>query len=141
MWKYIRYKLFARRAEKELAEQYKGLRESAIEWNITTLTENTLLMQIRKVAEEVDEVLDAIEHNPANIIPEKADVLISIWGLSAFNTKLGLVAEETFVKVNSITGDYMSDILQAAGKKLIELNQRTYVKQKGVYHHQKQTIN
>lgn len=141
MWRYIRYKLFARKAERELAEQYNGLRESAIEWNITTLTENTLLMQIRKVAEEVNEVLDAIEHNPANIIPEKADVLISIWGLSAFNTKLGLVAEETFMKVNAITGDSMSDILNAAGEKLIELNQRTYVKQKGVYHHQKRTIN
>lgn len=141
MWRYIRYKLFARKAERELAEQYNGLRESAIEWNVMTLTENTLLMQMRKVAEEVNEVLDAIENNPENIIPEKADVLISIWGLSAFSTKLGLVAEETFMKVNTITGDSMIDILNAAGEKLIELNQRTYVKQNGVYHHQKRTIN
>lgn len=122
--------------ERKLKEWYESLRESAIEWNITTLTENTITMQIRKVCEEVCEVLDAVTFEEA--IKEKADVLISVWGLSAFDDKLGTKAEKFFWETNTLPE---KKILVAAESKLVELHTRTYEIKDGVYHHNKKRIN
>ena len=59
LWYIIKCFLFANSPERKFKNWYEGLRNSAIEWNATTLTENTLSMQIRKVCEEICEVLDA----------------------------------------------------------------------------------
>lgn len=116
--------------ERKFKKWYEDLRESAIEWNVTTLVENTITMQIRKVCEEVGEVLDAETYEEA--INEKADVLISVWGISAFDTKLGMKAERFFWDTNNIP---IKEILIAAETKITELHKRTYVKDGKVYRH------
>lgn len=130
LWYIIKYKLFASSEERKFGKWYRDLRNSAIEWNVTTLTENTLSMQIRKVCEEVCEMLDA--QTSAEVIEEKADILISIWGLSAFDTIVGSMAEQLFVNVSY---GFMEDILKAAESKITELHKRTYVKDGKVYRH------
>lgn len=133
----IRYGLFATKEERMVGEWYKRLRESAVEWNVTTLTDNTLIMQIRKVLEEIEEVLEAVETNPENKVKELADVLISIWGLSAFDPKLANIAEQAFVLLND---KGLKAILTAANEKITELYKREYEIVDGVYHHkEKQT--
>lgn len=116
--------------ERKFKKWYEDLRDSAIEWNVTTLVENTITMQIRKVCEEVGEVLDAETYEEA--INEKADVLISIWGLSVFDTKLGMKAERFFWDTNNLPA---KEILIAAEAKITELHKRTYVKEGKVYRH------
>lgn len=116
--------------ERKFKKWYEDLRDSAIEWNVTTLVENTITMQIRKVCEEVGEVLDAETYEEA--INEKADVLISIWGISAFDTKLGMKAERFFWDTNNLP---VKEILIAAEAKITELHKRTYVKEGKVYRH------
>lgn len=124
--------------ERKFKKWYEDLRNSAIEWNVTTLTENTLSMQIRKVFEEVGEVLDAETYE--EVINEKADVLISVWGISAFDTKLGMNAEHFFWDTNNLP---LKEILIAAEAKITELHKRTYVKDGKVYRHtqEQQTLN
>lgn len=116
--------------ERKFKKWYEDLRDSAIEWNVTTLVENTITMQIRKVCEEVGEVLDAETYEEA--INEKADVLISVWGISAFDTKLGMKAERFFWDTNNLP---VKEILIAAEAKITELHKRTYVKDGKVYRH------
>lgn len=116
--------------ERKFKKWYEDLRDSAIEWNVTTLVENTITMQIRKVCEEVGEVLDAETYEEA--INEKADVLISVWGISAFDTKLGMKAERFFWDTNNLP---IKEILIAAEAKITELHKRTYVKDGKVYRH------
>lgn len=116
--------------ERKFKKWYEDLRNSAIEWNVTTLVENTITMQIRKVCEEVGEVLDAETYEEA--INEKADVLISVWGISAFDTKLGMKAERFFWDTNNLSA---KEILIAAEAKITELHKRTYVKDGKVYRH------
>lgn len=133
----IRYGLFATKEERMFGDWYKSLRESAVEWNVTTLTDNTLIMQIRKVLEEIEEVLEAVETNPENKVKELADVLISIWGLSAFDPKLANIAEQSFVLLND---KGLKAILTAANEKITELYKREYEIVDGVYRHkEKQT--
>lgn len=137
LWNMIRYGLFATKEERMFGEWYKSLRESAVEWNVTTLTDNTLIMQIRKVLEEIEEVLEAVETNPENKVKELADVLISIWGLSAFDPKLANIAEQAFVLLND---KGLKAILTAANEKITELYKREYEIVDGVYRHkEKQT--
>lgn len=116
--------------ERKFKKWYEDLRDSAIEWNVTTLTENTITMQIRKVCEEVGEVLDAETYE--EVIKEKADVLISVWGISAFDTKLGMKAERFFWDTNNLS---VKEILITAEAKITELHKRTYVKDGKVYRH------
>lgn len=116
--------------ERKFKKWYEDLRDSAIEWNVTTLVENTITMQIRKVCEEVGEVLDAETYEEA--INEKADVLISVWGISAFDTKLGMKAESFFWDTNNLP---IKEILISAEAKITELHKRTYVKEGKVYRH------
>lgn len=133
----IRYGLFSTKEERMFGDWYKSLRESAVEWNVTTLTDNTLIMQIRKVLEEIEEVLEAVETNPENKVKELADVLISIWGLSAFDPKLANIAEQAFVLLND---KGLKAILTAANEKITELYKREYEIVDGVYRHkEKQT--
>lgn len=133
----IRYGLFSTKEERIFGDWYKSLRESAVEWNVTTLTDNTLIMQIRKVLEEIEEVLEAVEKNPENKVKELADVLISIWGLSAFDPKLANIAEQAFVLLND---KGLKAILTAANEKITELYKREYEIVDGVYRHkEKQT--
>lgn len=137
LWNMIRYGLFSTKEERMFGDWYKSLRESAVEWNVTTLTDNTLIMQIRKVLEEIEEVLEAVETNPENKVKELADVLISIWGLSAFDPKLANIAEQAFVLLND---KGLKAILTAANEKITELYKREYEIVDGVYHHkEKQT--
>lgn len=116
--------------ERKFKKWYEDLRDSAIEWNVTTLVENTITMQIRKVCEEVGEVLDAETYEEA--INEKADVLISIWGISVFDTELGMKAERFFWDTNNLPA---KEILISAEAKITELHKRTYVKEGKVYRH------
>lgn len=116
--------------ERKFKKWYEDLRDSAIEWNVTTLVENTITMQIRKVCEEVGEVLDAETYE--EVINEKADVLISVWGISAFDTKLGMKVERFFWDTNNLP---IKEILIAAKYKITELHKRTYVKDGKVYRH------
>ena len=132
LWNIIKFRFFPSNEEKEFGEKYKTLRMSAIEWNVTTLTDNTFIMQVRKICEEVGEVLDAMETNPEDVIKEKADVLIAIWGLSAFDEIASNIAEQCFWLLN---GDG-KEIIKEAESKLIELHKRTYVKVNGVYRHE-----
>lgn len=138
LWYIIECYLFPNSPARKFKDWYKGLRNSAIEWNVTTLTENTLSMQIRKVCEEVCEMLDAETYE--EVIKEKADVLISVWGISAFDTKLGLALEECFIKTNNLP---VREILLEADSKLTQLHKRTYVKDGKVYRHteNKPTLN
>jgi len=137
LWNMIRYGLFPTKEERMFGDWYKSLRESAVEWNVTTLTENTLIMQIRKVLEEIEEVLEAVETNPENKVKELADVIISIWGLSAFDPKLANIAEQAFVCLND---KGLKAILTAANEKITELYKREYEIVDGVYRHkEKQT--
>lgn len=137
LWNMIRYKLFASKEERMFGDWYMGLRESAIEWNVTTLKDNTLIMQIRKVLEEIEEVLEAVETNPENKVKELADVLISIWGLNAFAPKLANISEQAFVTLND---KGIKEILIAANDKINELYKREYEIVDGVYRHKdKQT--
>lgn len=115
--------------ERKFKKWYEGLRDSAIEWNATTLTENTLSMQVRKICEEICEVLDA--QTREEVIKEKADVLIAIWGLNVFDPYIGMLAEKLFVNTN----DGFQEILEAAEAKITELHKRTYVKDGKVYRH------
>ena len=137
LWNMIRYGLFSTKEERMFGDWYKSLRESAVEWNVTTLTDNTLIMQIRKVLEEIEEVLEAVETNPENKVKELADVLIYIWGLSAFDPKLANIAEQSFVLLND---KGLKAILTAANEKITELYKREYEIVDGVYRHkEKQT--
>lgn len=140
LWNMIRYKLFATKEERMFGDWYFGLRESAIEWNVTTLKDNTLIMQIRKVLEEIEEVLEAVETNPENKVKELADVLISIWGLNAFAPKLANISERAFVTLND---KGIKEILIAANDKINELYKREYEIVDGVYRHKEKptTIN
>lgn len=135
LWYIIKCFLFANSPERKFKNWYEGLRNSAIEWNATTLTENTLSMQIRKVCEEVCEVLDSVTFEEA--IMEKADVLISVWGISVFDESLGAKAEKFFWEINSLP---QQAILKAAESKLIELHKRVYVKDGDVYRHKENTM-
>lgn len=121
--------------ERKFKKWYEDLRDSAIEWNVTTLVENTITMQIRKVCEEVCEVLDAETFE--EVIMEKADVLISVWGISVFDESLGAKAEKFFWETNSLP---QQAILKAAESKLIELHKRVYVKDGDVYRHKENTM-
>lgn len=136
LWNMIRYGLFATKEERMFGEWYKSLKESAIEWNVTTLTDNNLTMQIRKVLEEIGEVLEAVETNPKNKVNELADVLISIWGLSAFDYKLANIAEQAFILLND---KGLKEILVAANDKINELYKREYEMVDGVYRHKEKT--
>lgn len=136
LWNMIRYKLFATKEERMFGDWYISLRESAIEWNVTTLKNNTLTMQIRKVLEEIEEVLEAVETNPENKVKELADVLISIWGLSAFAPKLANISEQAFVILND---KGIKEILIAANDKINELYKREYEIVDGVYRHKEKT--
>lgn len=136
LWNMIRYKLFASKEERMFGDWYVSLRESSIEWNVTTLTENTLTMQIRKVLEEIEEVLEAVETNPENKVKELADVLISIWGLHAFAPKLANISEQAFVILND---KGIKEILIAANDKINELYKREYEIVDGVYRHKEKT--
>lgn len=129
LWYTIRCFLFANSPERKFRNWYEGLRNSAIEWNATTLTENTLSMQVRKICEEICEVLDA--QTREEVIKEKADVLIAIWGLNVFDSYIGMLAEKLFVNTN----DGFQEILEAAESKITELHKRTYVKDGKVYRH------
>ena len=129
LWYFIRCFL-PNTKERKFKKWYEDLRDSAIEWNATTLTENTLSMQIRKVCEEVGEVFDAETYEEA--INEKADVLISIWGISVFDTELGMKAERFFWDTNNLPA---KEILISAEAKITELHKRTYVKEGKVYRH------
>lgn len=132
LWYTIRCFLFSNSPERKFRNWYEGLRNSAIEWNATTLTENTLSMQVRKICEEICEVLDA--QTREEVIKEKADVLIAIWGLNVFDPYIGMLAEKLFVGIN----DGFQEILEAAESKITELHKRTYVKDGNVYRHIKQ---
>lgn len=136
LWNMIRYKLFASKEERMFGDWYISLRESAIEWNVTTLKDNTLTMQIRKVLEEIEEVLEAVETNPENKVKELADVLISIWGLNAFAPKLANISEQAFVILND---KGIKEILIAANDKINELYKREYEIVDGVYRHKEKT--
>ena len=136
LWNMIRYKLFASKEERMFGDWYMSLRESAIEWNVTTLKDNTLTMQIRKVLEEIEEVLEAVETNPENKVKELADVLISIWGLNAFSPKLANISEQAFVILND---KGIKEILIAANDKINELYKREYEIVDGVYRHKEKT--
>lgn len=136
LWNMIRYKLFASKEERMFGDWYISLRESAIEWNVTTLKDNTLIMQIRKVLEEIEEVLEAVETNPENKVKELADVLISIWGLNAFSPKLANISEQAFVILND---KGIKEILIAANDKINELYKREYEIVDGVYRHKEKT--
>lgn len=121
--------------ERKFKKWYEDLRNSAIEWNVTTLVENTITMQIRKVCEEVEEVLDAETYE--EVIKEKADVLISVWGIRAFDTKLGMKAERFFWDTNNLP---IKEILIASEAKIAELHKRVYVKDGDVYRHKENTM-
>lgn len=127
---YLRYKLFPTKEEKLFSFLYMGLRKDAVEWNEKCLPDNTLSMQLRKVVEEVNEVLDATTRTQQ--IKEKADVLITILGLARFSKVTSLILEEAFVK---LCGDDIKEILLAAVEKMNILWDRTYVKKGNVYHH------
>jgi hypothetical protein len=129
LWYIIKCFLFANSPERKFKNWYEGLRNSAIEWNATTLTENTLSMQVRKICEEICEVLDA--QTREEVIKEKADVLIAIWGLNVFDPYIGMLAEKLFVNTN----DGFQEILEVAESKITELHKRTYVKDGKVYRH------
>lgn len=130
LFSYLRYKLFPSKEEKLFTAWYQGLRKGSVEWNTKCLPENNLSMQLRKIVEEVIEVLDAT--TPHQQIKEKADVLIAIFGLARFNKTVSLILEEAFIK---ICGDEIKEILIAAGEKMNTLWDRTYVKKGNVYHH------
>jgi NTP pyrophosphatase (non-canonical NTP hydrolase) len=127
---YLRYKLFPSKEEKLFTEWYLGLKRGSVQWNTERLPDNTLSMQLRKIVEEVTEVLDATTRQQQ--IKEKADVLIAIFGLARFSKVTSLILEETFLKLN---GGEIKDILLAAGEKMNLLWDRTYVKKGNVYHH------
>ena len=127
---FLRYRLFPSKEEKLFAEWYKGLKKSSVDWNTKCLPDNTLSMQLRKIVEEVIEVLDATSHQQQ--INEKADVLIAIFGLARFNKVMALILEEAFIKMNA--GEF-KEILLAAVDKMNILWGRTYVKKGNVYHH------
>lgn len=127
---YLRYRLFPSKEEKLFTEWYKGLKKGSVDWNTKCLPENTLSMQLRKIVEEVIEVLDARTHQQQ--IKERADVLIAIFGLARFNKVMALILEEAFIKMNA--GEF-KEILLAAGEKMNILWERTYVKKGNVYHH------
>lgn len=127
---YIRYRLFPRKEEKLFKEWYLALRKGSIEWNEKCLPENTISMQIRKIVEEVTEVLDAT--TPQQQVKEKADVLIAIFGLARFSKVMSLILEEAFIKMNR---DDLKEILIEAGEKMNILWERTYIKKGNVYHH------
>lgn len=137
LWFTIRCFLFSNSPERKFRNWYEELRNSAIEWNATTLTENTLSMQVRKICEEICEVLDA--QTREEVIKEKADVLIAIWGLNVFDPYIGMLTEKLFVNTN---GGFQ-EILEAAEAKITELHKRTYVKDGKVYRHteKQQTLN
>ena len=136
LWNMIRYKIFASKEERMFGDWYISLRESAIEWNVTTLKDNTLIMQIRKVLEEIEEVLEAVETNPENKVKELADVLISIWGLHGIAPKLANISEQAFVILND---KGIKEILIAANDKINELYKREYEVVDGVYRHKEKT--
>jgi NTP pyrophosphatase (non-canonical NTP hydrolase) len=127
---YLRYKFFSSKEEKLFTEWYLGIKRSSVQWNTERLPDNTLSMQLRKIVEEVIEVLDAT--NLQQQIEEKADVLIAIFGLARFSKVISLILEEAFLKLN---GGEIKDILLAAGEKMNTLWERTYVKKGNVYHH------
>jgi NTP pyrophosphatase (non-canonical NTP hydrolase) len=127
---YLRYRLFPRKEEKLFTEWYLGLKKGSVQWNTERLPDNNLSMQLRKIVEEVTEVLDATTHQQQ--IKEKADLLIAIFGLARFSKITALILEEAFLKLN---GDEIKDILLAAGEKMNLLWERTYVKKGNVYHH------
>lgn len=111
---------------KLFAEWYQLLKKRAVDWNIRKLPDNTEEMQMRKVIEEVIESLDA-----PNDVNEKADVIISIWGIERFDKKKGIVLAQAFWKLNT----NVREILIAADDKLDVLEAREYHIKNGVYHH------
>ena len=127
---YLRYRLFPSKEEKLFTEWYLGLKRGSVQWNTERLPDNTLSMQLRKIVEEVIEVLDAT--TPQQQIKEKADVLIAIFGLARFSKTVSLILEEAFIKM---CGGDLKEILIAAGEKMNILWERTYVKKGNVYHH------
>ena len=99
------------------------LNESLI-WNIIKLPNNTLELQIKKYAEEVDEFCESLE------IEELGDVLITIGGLMRFNASVAYDALQRFLDDNDIPHIYAA--ILAAEKKMPILYERDY---SNGYHH------
>ena len=156
LWNMIRYKLFASKEEQMFGDWYVSLRESAIEWNVTTLKDNTLIMQIRKVLEEIEEVLEAVETNPENKVKERyklyvpdvtekvADGIDAEQHVARLSRHGGggscLAGTQPFVILND---KGIKEILIAANDKINELYKREYEIVDGVYRHKEKptTIN
>lgn len=123
----------------QLDEKFALLVHKSISWNIENLPFNTLLMQQKKIDEEIKELKEALKkENTEEILKEFADVFIATCGLGRFSTFL--LEEQlpnlfTSMKTQKCDEFILNCIVEAIENKLNILEQRKYSICDGVYHH------
>lgn len=123
----------------QLDEKFALLVHKSISWNIENLPFNTLLMQQKKVDEEIKELEEALKkQDTEEILKEFADVFIATCGLGRFSTfLLGEQLPNLFTSMKTQKCDefILNCIVEAIENKLNILEQRKYSICDGVYHH------
>ena len=94
----------------------------SLEWNIKRLPNNTLNLQLKKVDEEIDEVVNA--KNYQETIKELADVLIAIGGVARFNEEKAVNMFNNFI--NFLDKFIFMDMIDYAEQKIKILYERSY---------------
>ena len=94
----------------------------SLDWNYKKLPNNTLDLQLKKVDEEIDEVVNA--KNYQETVEELADVLIAIGGVARFD---GEKATDMFNNFIGFLDRFIfMDMVDYAERKIKILHERTY---------------
>lgn len=100
----------------------------SLDWNYKKLPNNTLDLQLKKVDEEIDEVVNA--KNYQETVEELADVLIAIGGVARFDGEKAMNMFNTFVSF--LDRFIFMDMVDYAERKIKIIHQREYP---DGYHH------
>lgn len=105
--------------------------KEVIDWNTNFLPDNTLNMQLRKVMEEIREVIKA--KNSKEYMAEWADLLISVIGIKRFSEQEFYVHMGFLIECDRPN---LNEIVEESFKKLEVNKRRKWVIKNGVYHHE-----
>lgn len=95
---------------------------NSVKWNISKLPDNTLELQMMKVNEEIDEVIEAKSYQEQ--VQELADVLIAIGGVARFNKLKAVCMFNNFIGL--LDKFIFMDVVDYAEQKIKILYERNY---------------
>lgn len=109
-------------------EKCLSVLNQSLEWNYKKLPKNTFELQLKKVDEEIDEVIDAETYQET--IEELADVLIAIGGVARFDEEQAVNMFNNFSRL--LDKFVFMDVIDYAERKIKIIYEREYL---DGYHH------